>query len=300
MPTIIIVNKTGELVQTNVKSNLRADLYKKAGFKTDGENNPFLSHHNWNINTNGKTYNIHMYGKTNGRANQENKFEFPPPISTFLFFGNVILTNVISSTEIGDLSLDEWNALYNKLYGGFEDIGETDSTESEDAEEDINNTNRTCDGYVKDGFVVSDDDYEEYDGVDKNDEGDKNNKSKNKGDKSNEDKSDEMKNTKKRSVKSSTVSTPKITRKKKNNDVSTASSHIKDQHEDDILPNGSYEPHTPTYPPTSSFFEKENNEEVNGYSSTKPNVPLTVSNSQTNIQTNDIGYTSELEEEPYI
>ena len=36
-------------------------------------------------------YYINVYGKTNGKASSENKYDFPPPIDNTLFFGNIKL-----------------------------------------------------------------------------------------------------------------------------------------------------------------------------------------------------------------
>jgi hypothetical protein len=95
-----------------------------------------------------------------GRANQENKYEFPPPIDNTLFFGNCVLVNGDPNEEApGNLTAKEWNTIYDQLYGGFEDIG--DSEEESEDEEDDDDVPRTATGYVKDGFVVDDDVEEE-------------------------------------------------------------------------------------------------------------------------------------------
>jgi len=53
-----------------------------------------------------------------------------------------------------DLKESEWEKIYEELFGGFEDIGSEDSEEqSEDTDPDLPRTNT---GYVKDGFVVED------------------------------------------------------------------------------------------------------------------------------------------------
>lgn len=158
MPNVLIIEKLGSLKELNIKKYNEEELYKKAGFKN---NDGFKNVHSWNIVVKDKSYIISVYGKTNGRAGQENKFEFPPPIDNTLFFGNCILTNQNDQNEIQDLSKSEWDAIYEELYGGFEDIGSEDSEEEDDSEE--NDLPRTKDGYVKDGFVIDDsDDDTEY------------------------------------------------------------------------------------------------------------------------------------------
>ena len=136
-----------------VKSFNEADLYKKAGFKTAED---FKSHAEWNIeDLNGKSYNITVYGKTSGRANQENKYEFPPPIDNKLFFGNCVVVNR-DGVVAKDLPAKEWQSIYNYLYGGFEDM---DGSESE-SEEDLENVVLDKYGYEKNDFIADDDDLE--------------------------------------------------------------------------------------------------------------------------------------------
>lgn len=75
MPSIIIVEKLGEIKALQVKNWNESELYKKAGFKnTDG----FKCYTTWNVEIDKTKYCIDLYGKTTGRANQENKYEFPP------------------------------------------------------------------------------------------------------------------------------------------------------------------------------------------------------------------------------
>uniref|UniRef100_A0A6C0HGV7 Uncharacterized protein n=1 Tax=viral metagenome TaxID=1070528 RepID=A0A6C0HGV7_9ZZZZ len=159
MPSIIIVEKVGSIKQVSIKSVVEADLYKKAGLKSaDG----FKCYTNWSVEHATRQYTISLYGKTTGRANYENKYEFPPPVDNTLFFGNCILIAKSVEGAIVDLTQDMWEKIYETLYGGFEDIGEEDSDSGCDSEaEEVGK--RTKNGYVKDGFVVDDDDDEEDD-----------------------------------------------------------------------------------------------------------------------------------------
>lgn len=161
--SIIVIEKGGNVKELKVKNLVESDIYKKAGFKTP---NDFKEHTVWkNIKVNGSVYNIHVYGKTVGRANQENKYEFPPPIDNVLFFGSCVLINKAHDTLM-NLTTNEWNKIYDKLYGGFEDLDKEDS-EEEDEEDEYNELSKTKSGYAKDGFIVDDDyeedeDYEDY------------------------------------------------------------------------------------------------------------------------------------------
>ena len=149
--TILCVEKTGSIKEIELKTYNEADLYKKAGFKTAQD---FELQTEWGAEIDGKTYSVSVFGKTTGRAGQENKYDFPPPIDTMLFFGSCILVNKVDD-EPEDLSKAEWKKIYEHLFGGFEDLGDEDSEESED---DISESvPRTKEGYVKDDFVVDDD-----------------------------------------------------------------------------------------------------------------------------------------------
>ena len=174
MPSIIIVEKIGSLKVLNIKSSNEDELYKKAGFKTiDG----FKCHTTWTLEYNKKIYNISLFGKTNGRANQENKYEFPPPIDKLLFFGNCLLINK-ENNKVSDISIKEWENIYEKLYGGFDDMNNSDEDEDEEDENDDDDDDvpKTKSGYKKDGFVVDDDDSnedeEDDDDYDEDDEDD--------------------------------------------------------------------------------------------------------------------------------
>ena len=67
--------------------------------------------------------------------------------------------------EIKDFAGDTWLKIYEKLFGGFEDLGGEDSEESEDELESISSEYKTKNGYLKDGFVVdSDSDKSDHNG----------------------------------------------------------------------------------------------------------------------------------------
>ena len=80
-----------------------------------------------------------------------------------LYFGNLVIVNhsenEINDNNCIDLSLEMWNNLYDKLMGGSESLGEEDSYSDD---EDIPVELKTTGGYMKDGFVVDDDEEIEY------------------------------------------------------------------------------------------------------------------------------------------
>ena len=154
MPVILIINKLGSVKELNIKEYDEKDLYKKAGIKSDTD---FQRHHQWDIELNGEKMAISIYGKTSGRAGQENKYELPPPVDNTLFFGSVVLLCMNTEDEVISMSADKWEKIYEALYGGFEDIGESDEDE-EDDEDIYDDIPKTKSGYAKDGFVVDDED----------------------------------------------------------------------------------------------------------------------------------------------
>ena len=147
MPSILIVEKNGNIKSAIVKNYSDAELYRKAGLKTADN---FIQQSSWSAEIENKKYTINLYGKTEGKSNQENKYEFPPPVDNVLFFGNCVLVNV-SNNIVVDLSIKEWTQIYEFLYGGFESIGSSD--EEDDESTDLP---KTKEGYVKDGFIVED------------------------------------------------------------------------------------------------------------------------------------------------
>jgi len=150
--TILIVEKGGAIQECELKTYDETELYKKAGLKSATD---FELQSEWGAQIDGKTYSVSVFGKTNGRAGQENKYEFPPPIDSVLFFGSCILVNKVNN-KAANLTKSEWTKIYEHLYGGFEDLGDEDSELSEDDVDD--DVPRTKEGYVKDDFVVDDDD----------------------------------------------------------------------------------------------------------------------------------------------
>ena len=157
MTTIIIIEKSGAIKERVVKSVSEDTLFKTAGFKTATD---FKCCTTWNLNIADVSYSIELYGKKTGRAGQENKYELPPPLDTTLFFGSCVLVHRCKTTgDFLNLTESEWNTIYSTLYGGFEDIEESEDDEDEYDSDD--GLPKTKNGYSKDGFVVDDDDDED-------------------------------------------------------------------------------------------------------------------------------------------
>jgi hypothetical protein len=162
--TIIIVEKTGSLKSLSIKDYKVEELYKKCGFKKADN---FIKQVEWSAKYDGKKYFIEVFAKKEGRANSENKYDFPPPIDTTLFFGSCAILAYLKQSDgsksYTDLSLPLWNKIYEKLFGGFEDLAAT-AAEDEAEEDELANVpkeKKTKQGYLKDGFVVESSDTEE-------------------------------------------------------------------------------------------------------------------------------------------
>ena len=163
--SIIIVEKGGSLKTLKIKDYKVDELYKKCGFKKE---EGFSLQVEWNVKLDGQKYIIQMYGKLNGKANMENKYDFPPPIDNNLYFGSCALVGIIKDNTNKilyiNLSLDLWNKIYEKLFGGFENLAVTCNEDDEEDDELKNipkNMKTKKGGYLKDGFVVDSSDAEE-------------------------------------------------------------------------------------------------------------------------------------------
>jgi hypothetical protein len=156
MTTILLIEKTGVIKELSVKSLNTEELYKKAGFKI---NTGFKCFANWKPIIDGIPYNVYLYGKINGKAGQENKFDYPPPVDNVLFFGSCIL--LLKDPNNGnyiDFKQHLWNKIYDYLFEEFENIENEEEDDEEEEEEEVDDENLTQQGYVKDGFIVEDDD----------------------------------------------------------------------------------------------------------------------------------------------
>ena len=117
---------------------------------------------------------VSLYSRDTGKANTENKYDFPPPVDTPLYFGVCALVANDENDDCIDLSIEAWETFYEELFGGFENLADTaaEDNNEEDELESIPAEMKTKSGYLKDDFVVEDNqvengstesDEEEYD-----------------------------------------------------------------------------------------------------------------------------------------
>ena len=159
--TFVIVEKNGSLKDADIKESVicAEELSKKCKFKkVDG----FIKRTEWNYSSKNEHDNssykiiVELWAKDDGIANYENKYEFPPPVDTELFFGACALVARDGKNNYVNLTKDKWNKIYEYLFGGFESlvVNDDDDDEEEDELESVPKNRKTRDGYLKDGFVV--------------------------------------------------------------------------------------------------------------------------------------------------
>ena len=153
---IILIERNSDIKETSTKNKLdMKELYKKCKFRNA---NDFDKRATWSFDG---AY-ISIYAKDSGKSKTENKTELPPPIDTPLYFGSILVLRhseeEITETNVIDMTKDIWDNFYEKSMGGSESLGDEDSYSEEEIhpEEDL-----TKDGYLKDGFVVDEEEEED-------------------------------------------------------------------------------------------------------------------------------------------
>jgi hypothetical protein len=160
--SIVLVEKTGVLKAALLKNPEEIpDLYKKCGFKSAEH---FKLQTVWSVKMEAEKYKISLYGKAEGKANMENKYDFPPPVDKILYFGKcALVAHSEKTSQMVPLTVALWEKIYEKLFGGFENLQVTafEDEYEEDELDDIPNEKKTKHGYLKDGFVVDSSDTED-------------------------------------------------------------------------------------------------------------------------------------------
>ena len=170
MTGFIQIDKTATIKEATKKNLTKELLFKNCGFKKpDG----FEKRTTWDVSVEGNRHIIELWARDFGKAGTENKYDFPPPCDTSLYFGTCALIKVSKDNgEIKDFDGDTWLKIYEKLFGGFDDLGGEDSEESDDELENISSEYKTKNGYLKDGFVVDSTSDKSEDEVNMNDDED--------------------------------------------------------------------------------------------------------------------------------
>jgi hypothetical protein len=129
MTAIVLIEHNGTLKNVKTKELTRETLYKKCGLRSAEH---FEKTTTWEIEHNKEMFCIELWAKTEGKANNENKYDFPPPVDNSLYFGTCALIRVDNKGGLLNLTCEIWLKLYEKLFGGFEDLDEDGDEEDED------------------------------------------------------------------------------------------------------------------------------------------------------------------------
>ena len=97
-----------------------------------------------------------------GKEKYINKWELPPPVDSDIYYGNIICIRLDSDKNPLSMDIDYFDKFYEKAFGGFENLSDTDDEEESDDDEP---TQSDID------FIVDDDEEEdESDDDDDNDD----------------------------------------------------------------------------------------------------------------------------------
>jgi hypothetical protein len=165
--TVIIVERNGDLRTSEINEYSQLELAKKCKYKTSAG---FEIRAEWAYSgSDADKFIVELWAREDGNAGQENKYEFPPPVDTILFFGACALVAKDTSPQhnVIPLTLEKWDKMYTFLFGGFDTLANCDDDDDDDYEEDdmdsIPSSKKTKDGYLKDGFVVDEDEDDDED-----------------------------------------------------------------------------------------------------------------------------------------
>ena len=157
MVQIIIIPIDSKYTEKKI-DNVKIELICKAcGFRKI-EN--FDKRYTWKINTNEKTGFIELWSRNFGKEQSINKCELPPPIDKEFYYGKMAVIYKDNDGNYCDLSIAVWEKIYESLFGGFYNINDTISEDENEIDElqDVDPRLLTSTGYLKDDFVVDDDD----------------------------------------------------------------------------------------------------------------------------------------------
>lgn len=124
----ILLKRTGGVSETETDSFEPDILTLK--LKKHGSGNPQILVI-WEIDE----YEYKLFGYKYGDAGQENKHDLPPPIDKELYFGDLLVYKTRKSTgKLCNLTKSDYLETYEFLFGGFEDLGTSDTEYNDDKE----------------------------------------------------------------------------------------------------------------------------------------------------------------------
>ena len=175
---IVIVERNGDLRASHVEARNALELSKKCKRKSSSGFDVCAEWAYSGEDANDR-FIVELWASDNGTAGQENKYEFPPPVDTVLFFGACALVakDMSSQHRVIPLTLEKWDKMYDFLFGGFDTLANCEDDDGEcDELDSVPAHLKTKDGYLKDGFVVDtsgeDEDDDDDDDADDDDDDD--------------------------------------------------------------------------------------------------------------------------------
>jgi len=142
---IVILKKNGNVSnkKLNKHDNIIDALYSISDKRIKMSDKPTKLYSYVISNTNSVSTTLEIYGYIDGRPGQENSHDLPPNATCYcdgfdksdtdLLYGEAYAIKY-SDDKIQDFEIEEYAKYYSKLFGGFEDLGDTDSELSEDEE----------------------------------------------------------------------------------------------------------------------------------------------------------------------
>jgi len=122
--SIVLIETNGTVKTLKTKEMTTESLYKKCGFRVSDD---FLCRHTWKIKgevcKGDKPMYISVWAKKTGKANFENKYDFPPPLDKELFFGTCAVIHGGTPPGPPEVSGEQTKASGDKLSGNTKEGG---------------------------------------------------------------------------------------------------------------------------------------------------------------------------------
>ena len=117
----------------------------------------------WSLRTNKRVYRVRLYGKQKGSSTSINLYDLLPPVDNVLSYGTIALVAYEKQEEEFhpiNITIEMWDKFYQNLFGGFEDLDATEKEDEEKIDELEFIPQEEKNGYLKDDFVVDDEEYD--------------------------------------------------------------------------------------------------------------------------------------------
>ena len=104
----VIINTTNKIIDIDLKKFKIEEFYKKCSFRKKQD---------FDIRVSWKSLKgwVSVFSRNTGNAGKENKYDFPPPIDSELYFGNVLLVQHTDKVPTNDTIINftgkEWKKI---------------------------------------------------------------------------------------------------------------------------------------------------------------------------------------------